>query len=78
MIAVATGALDGGRLVSVGAAVTVNMSALLSTPPTLTTMLPMVAPAAMMLVVAAHIDGAEIFLSGRARSNAPTPYAFDC
>ena len=34
VIAVATEALDGGRLVSVGAAVTVNVSTLLGMPPT--------------------------------------------
>jgi hypothetical protein len=42
--AVATGPLDGERLVSVGATVTVYVSALLASPPTVTTTLPVVAP----------------------------------
>ena len=45
MTAVATGPLDGERLVSVGATVTVYGSALLATPLTVTTTLPVVAPA---------------------------------
>jgi hypothetical protein len=43
--AVATGPLDGERLVSVGEAVTVYVSALLAAPPTVTTTFPVVAPA---------------------------------
>jgi hypothetical protein len=43
--AVATGPLDGERLVSVGVGITVNVSALLTSPPTVTTTLPLVAPA---------------------------------
>ena len=43
--AVPTGPLVGVRLVSVGATVTVYVSALLARPPTVTTTLPVVAPA---------------------------------
>jgi hypothetical protein len=43
--AVATGPLDGERLVSVGAVVTAKVSALLASPLTVTTTLPDVAPA---------------------------------
>jgi hypothetical protein len=43
--AVATGPLDGERLVSVGVGETVNGNALLTRPPTVTTTLPVVAPA---------------------------------
>jgi hypothetical protein len=43
--AVATGPLDGDRLVSVGGRVTVYVRALLARPPTVTTTLPVVAPA---------------------------------
>ena len=43
--AVPTGPLDGARLVSVGATVTVYGTALLARPPTVTTTLPVVAPA---------------------------------
>jgi hypothetical protein len=43
--AVATGPLDGERLVSVGVGETVNGNALLARPPTVTTTLPVVAPA---------------------------------
>ena len=43
--AVAAGPLDGDRLVSVGATLTVYGSALLARPPTVTTTLPLVAPA---------------------------------
>src|SRR5262245_22371898 len=42
---VATGPLVGERLVSVGVGMTVNVSALLARPPTVTTTLPLVAPA---------------------------------
>ena len=42
---VATGPLDGERLVSVGAGRTVKVSALLARPPTVTTTLPVAAPA---------------------------------
>src|SRR5262249_36435920 len=42
---VATGPLDGDKLVRVGGTVTVKVSALLATPPTVTTTLPVVAPA---------------------------------
>ncbi len=42
---VATGPLEGERLVNVGVTVTVKASALLARPPTVTTTLPVVAPA---------------------------------
>jgi hypothetical protein len=57
--AVATGPLEGERLVSVGATPTVYVNALLATPPSVTTTLPLVAPAgtsATMLVVD-HVTG---------------------
>ena len=57
--AVATGPLDGERLVSVGGTVTVYVSALLARPPTLTTTLPVVAPAGTgtTMLLAAHVVG---------------------
>jgi hypothetical protein len=59
VIAVATGPLDGERLVSVGVGMTVNVSALLARPPTVTTTLPVVAPAGTgtTMLVADHVVG---------------------
>jgi len=59
VIAVATGPLDGERLVSVGVGITVNVSALLASPPTVTTTLPEVAPAGTgtTMLVADHVVG---------------------
>ena len=57
---VPTGPLAGARLVSVGASVTVYGSALLANPPTVTTTLPVVAPAGTgtTILVADHVTGA--------------------
>src|SRR4051812_45222916 len=57
--AVATGPLEGERLVSVGAGTTVNGSALLARPPTVTTTLPVDAPAGTgtVMLVVAHVVG---------------------
>jgi len=57
--AVATGPVDGERLVSVGVGMTVNVSALLARPPTVTTTLPVVAPAGTgtTMLVADHVVG---------------------
>ena len=59
VIAVATGPLDGERLVSVGVGMTVNASALLGSPPTVTTTLPLVAPAGTgtVMLLADHAVG---------------------
>src|SRR5207344_591508 len=57
--AVATGPLVGERLVSVGVTVTVYVSALLATPPTVTTTLPVEAPAGTgtTMLLADHVVG---------------------
>jgi len=57
--AVPIGPLDGDRLVSVGPVATVKVSALLATPPTVTTTLPVVAPAGTgtLMLVADHAVG---------------------
>src|SRR5262249_21758858 len=57
--AVATGPLVGERLVIVGATVTVNDTPLLASPPTVTTTLPVVAPAGTgtTMLVADHVVG---------------------
>ncbi len=57
--AVATGPLDGDRLVSVGVGTTVNVSALLASPATVTTTLPLVAPAGTgtAMLLADHVVG---------------------
>ena len=60
-----TRALVGARLVTVGgggAAVTVNATPMLATPPTLTTTLPVVAPAGtrVLMLVADHVVGAAV------------------
>ncbi len=61
--AVPTNPLVGARLVTVGGgAVTVNATPLLATPPTVTTTLPVVAPAGTcaMILVADHVVGAAV------------------
>ncbi len=57
--AVATGPLDGERLVNVGVGTTVNVSALLASPATVTTTLPLVAPAGTgtAMLLADHVVG---------------------
>src|SRR5262249_28657208 len=57
-----TGPLDGDRLVSVGVGTTVNVSVLLASPPTVTTTLPVVAPAGTgtTMLVAAHVVGVAV------------------
>src|SRR5439155_489985 len=59
VIGVATGALVGERLVIVGATVTVNALPLLASPPTVTTTVPVVAPAGTgtTMLVADHVAG---------------------
>src|SRR4029077_2289618 len=61
--AVPTKPLAGARLVTVGGgAVTVNATPLLATPPTVTTTLPVVAPAGtcVLMLVADHVVGAAV------------------
>jgi hypothetical protein len=60
--AVATGPLDGERLVSVGVGTTVNVIALLASPPTVTRTLPLVALAGTgtTMLVADHVVGVAV------------------
>ena len=60
--AVATGPLVGARVVMVGGVVTVNTTALLARPPTVTTTLPVVAPAGTgtTILVADHVVGVAV------------------
>src|SRR5204863_61616 len=59
---VATGPLVGARLVTVGGVVTVNALPLLARPPTVTTTLPVVAPAGTgtTMLVVDHVAGVAV------------------